>query len=50
MRLLGDRVDRGHAPDGAALTFRFPRDWLDDWPSVLGATDRLIAGWQPGGG
>jgi hypothetical protein len=38
-------------PDGAAaLTFRFPRDWLDDWPSVLGATDRLIAGWQPGGG
>jgi hypothetical protein len=38
-------------PDGAAaLTFRFPRDWLDEWPAVLGATERLIAGWQPVGG
>jgi hypothetical protein len=38
-------------PDGAAaLTFRFPRDWLTDWPAVLSATDRLIAGWQPAGG
>ena len=37
-------------PDGAAtLTFRFPRDWLTDWPAVVGATDRLIAGWQPVG-
>jgi hypothetical protein len=37
-------------PDGAVtLTFRFPRDWLDDWPAVLAATDRLIEGWQPAG-
>ena len=37
-------------PDGAAtLTFRFPRDWLDDWPAVLAATDRLIEGWRPAG-
>jgi hypothetical protein len=37
-------------PDGAAtLTFRFPRDWLDDWPAVLDATDRLIEGWRPTG-
>jgi hypothetical protein len=37
-------------PDGAAaLTFRFPRDWLADWQAVAGATDRLIAGWQPAG-
>jgi hypothetical protein len=33
----------------AALTFRFPRDWLADWPAVLGGTERLIAGWQPAG-
>ncbi len=37
-------------PDGAAtLTFRFPRDWLDDWPALLAATDRLIEGWRPAG-
>jgi hypothetical protein len=37
-------------PDGAAaLTFRFPRDWLADWQAVAGATDRLIAGWRPAG-
>jgi hypothetical protein len=37
-------------PDGAAtLTFRFPREWLDDWPAVLDATDRLIEGWRPAG-
>jgi hypothetical protein len=37
-------------PDGAAaLTFRFPRDWLNDWRAVLGGTDRLIAGWRPTG-
>jgi hypothetical protein len=35
-------------PDGAAtLTFRFPRDWLEDWPAVVDATDRLIEGWRP---
>jgi hypothetical protein len=31
---------------GAALTFRFPREWLADWRGVIGATDRLIAGWR----
>jgi hypothetical protein len=37
-------------PDGAAaLTFRFPRDWLDNWPAVVEATDRLIEGWRPAG-
>jgi hypothetical protein len=37
-------------PEGTAtLTFRFPRDWLDDWPAVLNATDRLIEGWRPAG-
>jgi hypothetical protein len=37
-------------PDGAAaLTFRFPRDWLDDWAAVVDATDRLIEGWRPAG-
>jgi hypothetical protein len=37
-------------PDGAAaLTFRFPRDWLNDWRAVLGGTDRLMAGWRPTG-
>jgi hypothetical protein len=37
-------------PDGAAaLTFRFPRDWLTGWQAVSGATDRLIAGWRPAG-
>jgi hypothetical protein len=36
--------------DGAAaLTFRFPRDWLDDWPAVADAADRLIEGWRPAG-
>jgi hypothetical protein len=53
------RCDRSHGPiilamclyerpDGAAtLTFRFPRDWLDDWPAIVDATDRLIEGWRP---
>jgi hypothetical protein len=37
-------------PDGtAALTFRFPRDWLDDWPALVDAADRLIEGWRPAG-
>jgi hypothetical protein len=33
----------------AALTFRFPRDWLTDWPAVAGGVDRLIAQWRPAG-
>jgi hypothetical protein len=37
-------------PDGAAaLTFRFPREWLGDWQTVVDATDKLIAGWRPAG-
>jgi hypothetical protein len=36
--------------DGAAtVTFRFPRDWLGDWPAVVEATDRLMEGWRPAG-
>jgi hypothetical protein len=53
------RCDRSHGPlihamclyerpdGGAALTFRFPRDWLDNWAAVVDATDRLIDGWRP---
>jgi hypothetical protein len=55
------RCNRSHGPltlamclyerpdDTATLTFRFPRDWLDNWPAVLDATDRLIEGWRPAG-
>ncbi len=33
---------------GAAdVTLRFPRDWLDDWPSVSAGFDRLIAQLHP---
>jgi len=28
--------------DGADLTARFPRDWLDDWHAIAGGIDRLI--------
>jgi hypothetical protein len=33
--------------EGADLTLRFPRDWLDDWPMVAGNIDRLIARLRP---
>src|SRR5262245_16367903 len=33
--------------EGADLTLRFPRDWLDDWPLVAGNIDRLIARLRP---
>ena len=33
----------------AALTFRFPRDWLADWRTVEAGIDRLIERWQPVG-
>jgi hypothetical protein len=33
----------------AALTFRFPRDWLADWRTVAAGIDRLIAQWRAGG-
>jgi hypothetical protein len=32
---------------GADLTFRFPRDWLDDWRNVAAGIDRLIARLHP---
>ena len=31
----------------ADITFRFPRDWLTDWPSVAAGIDKLMARWQP---
>ncbi|SRR5579871_1775844 len=33
----------------AALTFRFPRDWLADWRAVVSGIDRLVEGWRPVG-
>jgi hypothetical protein len=33
----------------AALTFRFPRNWLGDWRAVEGGIDRLIERWRPVG-
>ena len=33
----------------AALTFRFPRDWLTNWPAVATGIDRLIGQWRPAG-
>jgi hypothetical protein len=37
------------AVGAAALTFRFPRDWLADWRAVEGGIDRLIEHWRPTG-
>jgi hypothetical protein len=37
------------AVGAAALTFRFPRDWLADWHAVEGGIDRLIERWRPTG-
>lgn len=31
----------------ADITFRFPRDWLTDWPGVAAGIDKLMARWQP---
>jgi hypothetical protein len=33
----------------AAVTFRFPRDWLGDWRAVDAGIDRLIERWRPSG-
>jgi hypothetical protein len=33
--------------EGADLTLRFPRDWLEDWPLVASNIDRLIARLRP---
>jgi len=31
----------------AAVTFRFPREWLDDWRAVVDGIDQLVEGWRP---
>jgi hypothetical protein len=33
--------------DNADITFRFPRDWLNDWQSVASNIDKLIARLHP---
>lgn len=33
--------------DGAEITLRFPREWLDDWRSLAGGFDRLVAQLHP---
>jgi hypothetical protein len=33
----------------AALTLRFPRDWLEDWRSVKAGIERLVARMRPSG-
>ena len=33
--------------EGADVTVRFPRAWLDDWRKVADGIDRLIAGFKP---
>jgi hypothetical protein len=35
------------ALDGAEITLRFPRDWLDDWRDVAAGFDRLVAQLHP---
>lgn len=32
---------------GAAITFRFPRDWFGDWRDISGGFDRLLAQLHP---
>ncbi len=39
---IGERVI-----DAAAITLRFPRDWLDDWRGVAAGFDRLVAQLHP---
>jgi hypothetical protein len=34
--------------EGADVTVRFPRDWLNDWRAVAGGVDTLIARLHPG--
>lgn len=36
--------------DGAEITLRFPREWLDDWRGVADGFDRLIALLHPNNG
>ena len=35
------------ALDGALITLRFPRDWLDDWRNIASGFDRLVAQLHP---
>jgi hypothetical protein len=37
------------ALDAAEITFRFPRDWLDDWRNVASGFDRLVVQLHPQG-
>jgi hypothetical protein len=37
------------AVGAAAVTFRFPRDWLSDWRAVEDGIDRLVERWRPTG-
>jgi hypothetical protein len=39
----------GRQAGGAALIFRFPREWLADWRGVEDGIDRLIARWRTAG-
>jgi hypothetical protein len=39
----------GRLVGGAALAFRFPRQWLADWRGVEDGIDRLIGRWRPAG-
>jgi hypothetical protein len=34
----------------ADVVVRFPRDWLDDWRTVAGTIDRLVARLRPAHG
>lgn len=35
---------------GAAdITFRFPREWLSDWPALTAGIDKLMTRWRPNG-
>ena len=45
---MSDSADRERRVDEAAdIVARFPRDWLDDWPSVAESIERLIGGLRP---
>jgi hypothetical protein len=35
--------------EGADMTIRFPRDWLEDWTAVMKTMERLIRGLHPSG-
>jgi hypothetical protein len=41
------RILPARALDGAQITMRFPRNWLNDWRSVAAGFDRLTAQLHP---